>query len=85
MSASRGFIALAIMIFGRWKPLLAWAGALFFAFTSSMARQLQFDDVIDVPPQFINIIPYVLVIVVLALFASRVRPPAAAGQPYEKE
>ena len=85
MSAQRGFIALAIMIFGRWKPILAWAGALFFAFTNALARQLQFDQVIDVPPQFINIIPYVLVIVVLALFAGKVRPPAAAGQPYEKE
>ena len=85
MSAQRGFTALAIMIFGRWKPILAWYGALFFAFTSAMAAQLQFDQVIDVPPQFINILPYVLVIVVLALFAGKVRPPAAAGQPYEKE
>ncbi len=85
MSAQRGFTALAIMIFGRWKPILAWAGALFFSFTSAMAAQLQFDQVIDVPPQFINILPYVLVILVLALFAGRVRPPAAAGQPYEKE
>lgn len=85
MSANRGFTALAIMIFGRWKPFLAWAGALFFAFTTALAAQLQFDQVIDVPPQFINILPYVLVIVVLAVFAGRVRPPAAAGQPYEKE
>lgn len=85
MSAQRGFTALAIMIFGRWKPILAWVGALFFSFTSAMATQLQFDQVIDVPPQFINILPYVLVIVVLAVFAGRVRPPAAAGQPYEKE
>lgn len=85
MSAQRGFTALAIMIFGRWKPFLAWAGALFFAFTSALAAQLQFDQVIDVPPQFINILPYVLVIVVLALFAGRVRPPAAAGKPFVKE
>lgn len=85
MSANRGFTALAIMIFGRWKPLLAWAGALFFAFTSALASQLQFDQVIDVPPQFINILPFTLVLVVLAVFAGRVRPPAAAGQPYEKE
>ena len=85
MSAQRGFTALAIMIFGRWKPFLAWAGALFFAFTSRLAAQLQFDQVIDVPPQFINILPYVLVIVVLALFAGRVRPPAAAGKPFVKE
>jgi simple sugar transport system permease protein len=85
MSAQRGFTALAIMIFGRWQPFLAWAGALFFAFTSALASQLQFDQVIDVPPQFINILPFVLVIVVLALFAGRVRPPAAAGKPFVKE
>ncbi|MET0577325.1 MAG: ABC transporter permease [Ilumatobacteraceae bacterium] len=85
MSAQRGFTALAIMIFGRWKPILAWAGALFFSFTTAMAAQLQFDQVIDVPPQFIAILPYVLVIVVLAAFASKVRPPAAAGKPYVKE
>jgi len=85
MSAQRGFTALAIMIFGRWQPYLAWAGALFFAFTSALASQLQFDQVIDVPPQFINILPFVLVIVVLALFAGRVRPPAAAGKPFVKE
>ena len=85
MSANRGFTALAIMIFGRWKPFLAWAGALFFAFTTAMAAQLQFDQVIDVPPQFINILPYVLVILVLAVTAGKVRPPAAAGQPYVKE
>ncbi len=80
MSAQRGFTALAIMIFGRWQPFLAWAGALFFAFTSRLAAQLQFDQVIDVPPQFINILPYVLVIVVLAVFAGRVRPPGRRRQ-----
>ncbi len=85
MSAGRGFTALAIMIFGRWNPLLAWAGALFFAFTSRLAAQLQFDQVIDVPPQFINILPFVSVIAVLALFAGRVRPPAAAGKPFVRE
>jgi general nucleoside transport system permease protein len=85
MSAQRGFTALAIMIFGRWKPFGAWAAALFFAFTTAMAAQLEFDRVIDIPPQFINMLPYVLVIVVLALFAGKVRPPAASGQPYVKE
>jgi ABC-type uncharacterized transport system permease subunit len=85
MSAQRGFTALAIMIFGRWKPILAWIGALFFAFTTAMAAQLQFDQVIDIPPQFVNMLPYVLVIVVLAITAGKVRPPAAAGKPYVKE
>jgi len=85
MTANRGFTALAIMIFGRWRPLLVWAGALFFTFTSALASQLQFKQVIDVPPQFINILPFVLVLAVLAIFAGKVRPPAAAGQPYVKE
>jgi general nucleoside transport system permease protein len=85
MSANRGFTALAIMIFGRWKPLAAWAGALFFAFTTALATQLQFDDVVDIPPQFINMLPFALVIIVLAVMSGRVRPPAAAGKPYTKE
>ena len=60
-------------------------GALFFAFTSAMASQLQFDQVIDVPPQFINILPYVLVITCWPCSPGKVRPPAAAGKPYVKE
>lgn len=85
MTASRGFLALAIMIMGRWKPMLAAASALFFGLMSGVANQLNFDKVIDIPPQFINMTPYILTIVVLAVFAGKVRPPAAAGSAYVKE
>jgi simple sugar transport system permease protein len=84
MTAGRGFLALAIMIFGAWRPLRAFAAALFFGFTSALASQLQADDVVDIPQQFINLLPYVLTLVVLALAAGRVRAPAAVGQPFVK-
>jgi simple sugar transport system permease protein len=84
MSNSRGFTALAIMIFGRWYPAGALVGALFFAFSTALAAQLQFDDVIDIPAQFVNMLPFVLVIVVLAVFSTKVRPPAADGKPYTR-
>ncbi|MFN0027488.1 MAG: ABC transporter permease [Acidimicrobiales bacterium] len=82
MTAGRGFLALAIMIMGRWRPLLAWTAALFFGLLNGLVNQLNFDQVIDVPPQFTAMLPFVLTIAVLAVFAGRVRPPAASGQPY---
>lgn len=85
MTSGRGFLALAIMIMGRWRPSLAWAAALFFGLLNGLVNQLNFERVIDVPPQFIGMLPYVLTIVVLATFAGRVRAPAASGQPYTKE
>lgn len=84
-TAGRGFLALAIMIFGAWNPLGAMAAALFFGFASGMASQLQADDVINIPQQFINMLPYVMTLVVLSFSAGKVRPPAAVGQPYKKE
>jgi len=85
ISAGRGFLALALLITGRWRPFLVWGAALFFGLTSGLANQLQFDQVLDVPTQFVSMLPYAMTIVVLAVFAGRVRPPAAAGQPYTKE
>ncbi len=76
------FLALAIMIFGAWHPLRAMAAALFFGFTAALASQLQADRVVDIPPQFVNLLPYVLTLVVLAVAAERVHPPAAVGQPF---
>jgi general nucleoside transport system permease protein len=82
----KGFTALAIMIMGRWKPWLALSAALFFGFLEALTSQLQFEKVIDIAPQFVNMTPYVTTIVVLAVLGGkRVRPPAAAGQPYVKE
>ncbi|MEO7070946.1 MAG: ABC transporter permease, partial [Nostocoides sp.] len=66
MTAGRGFLALAIMIFGAWRPLRAFAAALFFGFTSALASQLQSSNIVALPQQFINLLPYVLTLVVLA-------------------
>ena len=84
MTNGRGFIALAVMIFGKWNPFGAWAAALLFGFATALQTQLQFFD-INVPHQFIGMIPYLLTILVLAGFVGRARAPAAVGTPYEKE
>lgn len=84
MTNGRGFLALAIMIFGKWTPLGAWGAALLFGFLYALQNQLNFEGV-NLPPQLIGSIPYVATIVVLAGFVGRSRGPAAAGQPYETE
>lgn len=84
MSSGRGFLALAILIFGAWRPLRALAAAIFFGFMSSSASQLQASNVVDIPQQFINLLPFVLTLVVLAAAAGRVRAPGAVGQPFVK-
>jgi simple sugar transport system permease protein len=85
ITAGRGFTALAIMIFGAWNPIGALAAAFFFGLTQGLASQLQADAVVDIPAQFVNMLPYILTIVLLALVAGRLRPPAAVGRPYEKD
>jgi len=85
MTNGKGFIALAVMIFGRWRPGGVLAAALLFGFFNAMQAQLQFKQTFDVPPQFFGMIPFVLTIAVLAIAGVSARPPAAIGQPYEKE
>jgi len=85
MTNGRGFVALACMLFGKYTPFGAWGAALLFGLTSAIQTQLQFGGKIDIPHQFIGMLPYVLTIVVLAGFVGRTRVPAADGVPYEKE
>jgi len=85
MTNGRGFIALAVMIFGRWTPLGSWGAALLFGFFNAIQTQLQLTGAIAVPPQFIGMLPYILTIVVLAGFGGKARPPAAVGQVYDPE
>ena len=85
MTNGRGFVALAVMIFGNWNPLGAWAAALLFGLASAAQTQLQFGGQINIPHQFIGMLPYLLTIIVLAGFVGKSRPPAADGVPYEKE
>jgi ABC-type uncharacterized transport system permease subunit len=73
------------MIMGAWRPLRAFAMALFFGFINAVASQLQQTGGVTIPPQLTATLPYVAVLVVLALAAGRVRPPGAVGQPYVKK
>ncbi len=83
MTGGRGFIALAALIFGRWNPVGAFGAALLFGF----AQAIVFRGGIGftIPREFIEMFPYVLVIVALVGFGGRAVPPAASGRPYRKE
>ncbi|MBI4553212.1 MAG: ABC transporter permease [Candidatus Latescibacteria bacterium] len=83
MSAGRGFIALAIVIFGRWRPAGAMWAALLFGLANAV--QFQFQAIGSaIPYQFFLMLPYVLTLLVLVLFAGRARPPAALARAYER-
>jgi simple sugar transport system permease protein len=83
MTAGKGFIGLAAMIFGSWHPIGAFFAALVFGFADNMQSLLSILGV-AVAPQLLNSVPYVVTIIVVAGVVGRVRGPAAAGQPYEQ-
>jgi simple sugar transport system permease protein len=83
MTAGKGFIGLAAMIFGAWHPVGAFLAALVFGFADATQSLLSILGV-DVAPQILQSIPYVVTIVVVAGVVGRVRGPASAGQPYEQ-
>jgi general nucleoside transport system permease protein len=83
MTNGRGFIALAAMIFGKWSPFGALAGALIFSSADALQIKIQGFD-FPLPAQFIQMLPYLITIVVLAGVIGRARAPAAVGKPYEK-
>ncbi len=83
MTAGRGFIGLAAMIFGRWNPVGALGSSLIFGFASSLQIKLGFLQV-PIPSHFLLMAPYLATIVVLAGIVGRAVPPAADGQVYEK-
>lgn len=82
MTAGRGFIALAALIVGKWKPIPAALACLLFGITEATQMRLQgvtlFGDE-PVPVQFIQILPYVVTVLILAGFVGRARPPKALG------
>jgi general nucleoside transport system permease protein len=84
MTSGRGFIALAAMIFGKWTPFGAFAGGILFGFSDAMGQRFQFLGV-PIPPQFLQMVPYVITIVVLAGLVGRAQAPKADGVPYDKE
>ncbi|MGB9178115.1 MAG: ABC transporter permease [Pyrinomonadaceae bacterium] len=88
MTSGRGFIALAALIFGKWRPVQTMLACLLFGFTEAIAIQLQgvkLPSGEEIPNQFIQIIPYLLTIIVLAGFIGHSRAPRALGLPYQKE
>jgi simple sugar transport system permease protein len=89
MAAGRGFIALAALIFGKWRPVPTMLACLLFGFADAVTIQMQgvakLPSGEDVPVQFVQMIPYVVTIVVLAGFIGHSRAPAALGVPYVKE
>lgn len=79
-----GFIALAALILGNWRPITLMYGALLFGFAQAIPLRLSDAPIISLmPEQFIRMIPYVVTIIAIAGFVGRVQPPAAAGKAYE--
>ena len=84
MTAGTGFIGLAAMIFGAWNPIGAFGAALIFGFAESLEQKFALLNT-PIPTEFLAMAPYLVTIVVVAGLVGRARPPAADGQPYEKE
>jgi simple sugar transport system permease protein len=81
MTAGRGFIALAALIFGKWTPVGALGASILFGFFQAVQIRLQG---LGVPTEFIQMIPYVVTIIALAGVIGRAKPPKAVGEPFEK-
>ncbi|NQY59094.1 ABC transporter permease [Cognatishimia sp.] len=87
MTAGRGFIALAALIFAKWRPWYALWACLLFGLLQAVAIRYQSIDLggITIPVQFMEALPYILTVVILAGFVGRAIPPKAGGEPYVKE
>lgn len=83
MTAGRGFISLAAMIFGNWNPFGAFGASLIFGFADTLQGNLAILRV-PIPSQFLLMAPYIATMIALAGLVGRATPPAADGQPYEK-
>jgi ABC-type uncharacterized transport system permease subunit len=84
MTAGKGFIGLAAMVFGNWNPFGSFVSSLIFGFADSLQIKLQILRV-PIPSEFLLMAPYLVTMIVLAGVVGRAIPPAADGQPYEKQ
>ncbi|MCA0042672.1 ABC transporter permease [Celeribacter litoreus] len=87
MSAGRGYIALAALIFAKWRPWYALYATLLFGLLEAIGNRYQSISVGDfvIPVQFMQALPYILTVIILAGFVGKAIPPRAGGQPYVKE
>lgn len=87
MTAGRGYIALAALIFAKWRPWYAMMSCLLFGFLQAIALRYQNIDLggVTIPVQFMDALPYILTVVILAGFVGKAVPPRAGGEPYVKE
>ena len=88
MSAGKGYIALAALIFGKWRPIPVMFACLLFGFLDAVAVRMQGVEVPgigEVPVQAIEVLPYVLTVLLLAGFIGKAGAPKAVGRPYVKE
>jgi simple sugar transport system permease protein len=87
MSAGRGYIALAAMIFAKWRPWHALGAVLLFGLLEAVANRFQNIEILGLalPVQVMQALPYILTVVILAGFVGRAIPPRAGGSPYVKE
>ena len=88
MTAGKGFIALAALIFAKWRPWPALGACLLFGFLEAIGIRYQSITVAGVgtvPVQFMQALPYILTVIILAGFVGKAIPPKAGGRPYVKE
>ena len=88
MSAGKGYIALAALIFGKWRPKAALLACLLFGFLEALTVRLEGVDLPllgQVPTQLMQALPYILTVVLLAGFIGKAVAPKAIGVPYIKE
>jgi ABC-type uncharacterized transport system permease subunit len=91
MTRGQGFVALAAMIFGNWNPIGAFLAALLFGFANALQVKMQILEPVlpfinqSIPPEFLQMAPYILTIIVVAGVVGRAIAPAEEGKPYEKQ
>ena len=91
MTRGQGFVALAAMIFGNWNPIGAFLAALLFGFANALQVKMQILEPVlpfinqPIPPEFLQMAPYILTIIVVAGVVGRAIAPAEEGKPYEKQ
>ena len=88
MTAGRGYLALAALVFGKWRPLTTLYACLLFAFADAVQIRLQgasLPGIGEIPVQFIQALPYILTVLLLAGFVGRAIAPKASGIPFVKD